>query len=78
MNTPALNENITPRFGAIYRREAWYEFLRMLRTPSFALPTLIFPGAFYLMFGVLLAGRSGNAEVSRYMLATYGVFGVMA
>lgn len=78
MNSLTLNESITPRIGAIYRREAWYEFLRMLRTPSFALPTLIFPGLFYMLFGVLLAGRAGSAEVSRYMMATYGVFGIMA
>ncbi|MGB4858537.1 MAG: ABC transporter permease [Dokdonella sp.] len=78
MNTLTLPASTKPAIGTIYRREAWYEFLRMLRTPSFALPTLIFPGTFYLMFGVLLAGRSGSAEVSRYMLATYGVFGVMA
>lgn len=62
----------------IYLREARLEFLRLLRTPSFALPTLIFPGMFYLLFGVLLAGRSGDGNVARYMLATYGVFSVMA
>ena len=78
MNTMTLPVSTRPGIGAIYGREAWYEFLRMLRTPSFALPTLIFPGTFYVMFGVLLGGRSGSADVSRYMLATYGVFGVMA
>lgn len=58
-----------------YLFEARYEFLRLLRTPSFALPTLIFPGLFYLLFGVLLnRGGSGAAD---YLLATYGVFGVM-
>lgn len=78
MNTMTLPARTTSSIGTIYIREAGYEFLRMWRTPSFALPTLIFPGMFYLLFGVMLAGRSGNAEASRYMLATYGVFGVMA
>ncbi|GHA82975.1 ABC transporter permease [Cognatilysobacter bugurensis] len=59
-----------------YRLEAAYELIRTLRTPSFVLPTLLFPLMFYLLFGVLLAGRHG-AEAARYLLATYGVFGVM-
>ncbi len=58
-----------------YLLEAKYECLRLLRTPSFALPSLLFPPLFYLLFGVLLNKSSGDA--ARYLLATYGVFGVM-
>ncbi len=59
-----------------YLLEAKYEFLKLWRTPSFVLPTLIFPPFFYLLFGVLLsAGRGG--DTARYLLATYGVFGIM-
>lgn len=58
-----------------YLLEAKYESLRLLRTPSYALPTLLFPILFYLLFGVLLNKSSGDA--ARYLLATYGVFGVM-
>jgi ABC-2 type transport system permease protein len=58
-----------------YALEAKYEFLRLLRTPMFALPTLLFPALFYLLFGVLLNRGSGNA--AQYLAATYGVFGVM-
>ncbi len=47
----------------------------MLRTPSFALPSLLFPCLFYVLFGVLLNTSDGDA--ARYLLATYGVFGVM-
>ncbi|GAB3347167.1 ABC transporter permease [Lysobacter tyrosinilyticus] len=62
-----------------YWLEAKYEFLRLLRTPSFAVPSLVFPALFYLLFGVLLNGsRPGGAEMARYMLAGYGVFGIMA
>ena len=57
-----------------YALEAKYEFLRLLRTPIFALPTLLFPLLFYVLFGVLLKQGSGAAQ---YLLATYGVFGVM-
>ena len=60
-----------------YLLEAKYEFLRLWRTPSFVLPSLLFPALFYVLFGVLLAGRSGGADIARYLLATYGVFGIM-
>ena len=58
-----------------YLLEAKYEFLRLLRTPSFALPSMLFPCLFYLLFGVLL--NKSNGDAARYLLATYGVFGVM-
>jgi ABC-2 type transport system permease protein len=58
-----------------YLSEARCECLRLLRTPSYALPTLLFPALFYLLFGVLLNRAGGDA--ARYLLATYGVFGAM-
>lgn len=60
-----------------YWLEAKYEFLRMMRTPSFAVPTLLFPPLFYVLFGVVLAGSRSGGDMGRYLLATYGVFGVM-
>lgn len=51
------------------------ECLRMLREPMFVLPTVLFPALFYLLFGVLL--NRGNAGAAQYLLATYGVFGVI-
>jgi len=61
---------------ASYLLEAKYEFLRVLRTPAFAVPTLLFPPMFYLLFGLVLNHGSGNA--AHYLFATYSVFGVMA
>ena len=61
-----------------YLLEARCEFLRLARTPSFAVPTLVFPPMFYLLFGVLLAGRGHTPQAATYLFATYGVFGVMA
>jgi ABC-2 type transport system permease protein len=58
-----------------YALEAKYEFLRVLRTPAFAVPTLLFPPLFYLLFGLLL--NRGNANAAHYLFATYSVFGVM-
>ena len=55
-----------------YLLEARYEFLRLLRTPSFSLPCLLFPPVFYLLFGVLLGGKGGPVA-AQYLLAGYGV-----
>ncbi|WP_257385216.1 ABC transporter permease [Tahibacter caeni] len=72
----------TTTFDAIARRslalEARLEFLRLLRTPSFAVPALAFPVLFYLLFGVLLAKPGSAMRVAQYLMATYSVFGVMA
>ena len=38
-----------------YLQEARSELLRYLRNPGFLLPVILFPTAFYLMFGVVLA-----------------------
>jgi ABC-2 type transport system permease protein len=65
----------TPHLAA-YVLEARYEFLRVLRTPAFAVPTLLFPPLFYLLFGLLL--NHGNVNAAHYLFATYSVFGVMA
>ncbi len=58
-----------------YLLEAKCEFLRMLREPAFCIPVVAFPAMFYLLFGVLLNKGSGGA--AQYLLATYGVFGVI-
>jgi ABC-2 type transport system permease protein len=81
MNTPASvvtsTGGIAPHDAArSYALEAKYEFLRVLRTPAFAFPTLLFPPLFYLLFGLLL--NRGSANAAHYLFATYSVFGVMA
>ena len=76
MNAIALP---APRVSLLrcYALEARNEFLRLLRAPSFALPTLLFPPMFYVLFAVLFGNRSGF-QANVYLLATYGVFGVMS
>ncbi|HLJ87499.1 MAG TPA: ABC transporter permease [Candidatus Angelobacter sp.] len=73
-----------PRLSAghrlrVYGTEAKYEFLKTLRQPAYAVPTLVFPLIFYVMFGIVLGGRQaiGSVNLSTYLLATYGVFGAM-
>lgn len=74
----ARTTRMSPRrvFGA-YMQEARSECLRYLRNPGFMLPILLFPSVFYLMFGIFLAPHSGP-DASRYLLASYATFGVMA
>jgi ABC-2 type transport system permease protein len=65
------------RLWGAYLGEIRFEFLKSLRTPAFAVPTLFFPIMFYLLFGILLGSMRGNAAMSQYTFATYGVFGAM-
>ena len=80
MNT--MTENLVlpaaPASAALrsYLLEARYEFLRVLRTPSAAVPTLMFPPLFYLLFGIVL--NRHHARAAHYLFATYSVFGLMA
>ncbi|MBX3688458.1 ABC transporter permease [Dokdonella sp.] len=69
-----------PPIARLYLLEARHEFLRLLRTPMFCIPTLLFPAMFYLLFGVVMnrGTVSGGFIPAVYMLAGYGVFGVMA
>ena len=73
----ALARPARPRVVHAYWLEARNEFVRLLRSPSFAVPTLVFPPMFYVLFAVLLNHR-GGPQVATHLLATYGVFGVMA
>jgi ABC-2 type transport system permease protein len=40
-----------------------YELTKMARTPAFAIPTIIFPAMFYLLFGIHGGCGRGNAPV---------------
>lgn len=62
-----------------YVLEAKYEFLKVLRMPAYALPTIAFPAMFYLLFGVTFGGGrvTGTMTMSTYLQATYGAFGVI-
>ena len=59
----------------VFSLETGAEILKALRAPDFIIPTLGMPAAFYSLFAIMLPGSSNNAA---YLLATYGVFGVMA
>ena len=62
----------------IHLLEIKYEFLKALRMPAYALPTLCFPLVFYIFFGLVFGSRSGaGVQMATYLLATYGCFGVI-
>ena len=65
------------RLWSAYLGEMGFEFVKSLRTPAFAVPTLVFPIMFYLLFGIFLGSMRGNSAMSQYTFATYGVFGAM-
>jgi ABC-2 type transport system permease protein len=75
---PSLDGDAMPpgRVLGAYLAEARSECLRDLRAPGFMLPITLFPGMFYLVFGVLMA--RGGADTARYLLASYATFGVMS
>lgn len=56
-------------------RECSAEVTKAWRQPSFAVPTLVLPLAFYALFGVVLS-RPGEGNAG-YLLSTYGVFAAL-
>ena len=61
-----------------YFLEAKYEVLKLLRMPGFAIPSIAFPAAFYVLFGVVFGTRGmGGVTMATYLIATYGAFGVI-
>ena len=62
-----------------YVLEAKYEFLKHVRMPAYALPSITFPVMFYLLFGVMFGGGrpAAGTTVATYLLATYSTFGVI-
>jgi ABC-2 type transport system permease protein len=62
----------------IHLLEIKYELLKALRLPAYSLPTILFPIVFYIFFGVMFGARAtGPVNMSSYLIATYGAFGVI-
>lgn len=63
----------------IYAKETKYEFLKLLRLPTYSASIILFPVMFYVLFGLLLnrGKEADGVSVAAYLLATYGTFGVM-
>ena len=63
-----------PNLFKIYLLEAKTETLRLIRTPGFSIPTLLFPIIFYTFFGIIF---SMGKSMPTYLMATYATFGVI-
>lgn len=66
------------RVIAAYAGDIRFELTKMIRTPAFAIPTLLFPLIFFLLFGVLMGSARGNVQMSQFAFSAYGVFGTIA
>ena len=64
----------------IFVAESRMECLRLLRSPAFAVPTILFPVMFYVLFGLVLGqhGLAADPAAARHVLATYIAFGCIA
>jgi ABC-2 type transport system permease protein len=78
MNTLGHSQMSGSRLAAAYLGDIGFELKKMRRTLAFALPTLLFPPMFYLLFGVVMGSAKGNAAAALYSFAGLSVFGTMA
>ncbi|HEY1501568.1 MAG TPA: ABC transporter permease [Acidobacteriaceae bacterium] len=61
-------------YARIFRKEAQYEFVRMLRTRAFSLSVVGFPVMFYLLFG----SSNRHNMFARYLMPSYSCMGVVS
>src|ERR1700722_159722 len=61
----------------IFLIEAGMDCLRLARSPSFAVPIIMFPLMFYALFGLVLGGHGHAVDTGAagHMLATFIAFG---
>ncbi|HEY3743987.1 MAG TPA: hypothetical protein VGL53_29285, partial [Bryobacteraceae bacterium] len=63
----------------VYYKEFKYEVLKLIRTPVYAISTLLFPVMFYVLFGIIMNRNEGAMHklVAKLLLATFGCYGVI-
>ncbi len=80
-NTDLARVSLMPkgRLLRAYLTEAKYEFVRMLRTPGYAVPFLGLPVMMYLFFGVVIFGAAVHTDpvAGPFLFAAFSVFGMM-
>ena len=64
----------------IFVTESRMECLRLLRSPAFAVPVILFPLMFYSLFGLVLEkhGPATDPVAARHVLAAFVAFGCVA
>lgn len=75
----AANASSCIRTLTLFFRESYWEFLRLMRTRSFALSITGFPVAFYIFFGLVMNRGEHIAQLSaaKYLLGCYATFGLI-
>jgi ABC-2 type transport system permease protein len=69
----------TARALRAYLTEDKFESIRVLRTPAFVVPTLLFPLIFYTLFGLVVFRNNSNALMAApYLFVNYCAFGAIA
>jgi ABC-2 type transport system permease protein len=71
---------VTMPFGRVcraYLAEVKAELLRVSRLPAFVIPFMVLPIAFYLFFGLVIAGQSSTPPPPFYLFSGFAVFGMM-
>jgi ABC-2 type transport system permease protein len=66
------------RVFAAYLGDIRFEMVKMIRTPMFVIPTLLFPMMFFVLFGIFMGSARGNGQMSQFAFSAYGVFGTIA
>ncbi len=57
-------------FFRCYVLEAKYEFLKVVRMPAYAIPSITFPLLFYVLFGLAFGmGGAGGVTMATYLIA---------
>ena len=62
---------------SIVMSESYFEILKTFRQPGFVFPSLAFPLMFYIFFGIIFNRNGMSGQMPSYLMATYGVFGIM-
>ena len=61
----------------VYWMESKMELRKMARLKQYSVSTVCFPLMFYIFFGLAMPSSFGSLTLGKYLLATYGAFGVM-
>src|SRR5690348_3415322 len=76
---PVTSRPERPSLLRIYAMEARCELLKMLRLPTYAAASILFPVMFYVLFGIVFGGRqpAHGRRMATYLLGSYSAFGVV-
>jgi ABC-2 type transport system permease protein len=77
---PSARATQTMPIGRVWRAylaEVKAELLRVSRLPAFVIPFMVLPIAFYLFFGLVIAGQSRTPPPPFYLFSGFAVFGMM-